>query len=809
MKKNATVHVIPSFHYDVAYVKTYNGYMPESLANIKVALELLEKHEDYTYNVEQVVLLREYWKKHPEDRIRMKRFATAGRLYCAPGMFTMPDSNTPSGENFIRNALLGRKWLLRNLGITPNCCWMADIFGHNPQTPQLAKTCGFKSYMFERGKAGSWNTVFNWKGIDGTMIAANWEVDTYYGVILGMAWEGSRPQEWIDKRIKEQVLEPHRAGSPSKDVLITPLGGDFLKPEEKHWRFVHEWNRRNKDYTLKFSSPEKYFDELKKSGVRLPVEENDLNPLFEGCFSSRIRIKQYNRRLEEMAASIEALESMIGVSHRSSEALWETVVFNAFHDIICGTLVRKAAEEALAKYQRAEKRGRNIIATLIASLVESGTEVENSAKKGANSTPKHLLFNSLPYPRKEIVKIPNGEKTPIFKEVELPAMGFSIVDHSTSGKIKMKKGVKIGSGGGSMENERVKAVFSPNGTIVSLYDKEFDQELAVADSGMNNPLRASDIGDLWTINGTINSSLLRTAPFHNPRPVSGTNITREGRLDGKCADADCYDWPEVEIIHDDPLQATIEFAYPALSLKTRVALRKGEKTLRIKTYFTPSESKYRLLAAFPTSIKNGKIRHSVPCGHIERPEGEYGVQGWIDYADKEKGLLLLNKGLPGNNVTDGTLLLSLFRAVSLEKFEKRPWYEEGIEHVFEYGIMPFSPKDKSYNPAREAALFNREIETEMVADTDISNALSMRKPLCELVGDGAELTCVRREKQGLLLRLWESRGKKSKIKCVLASKIKSCFKMNADGTKKTSINFNGNTIDLTLTPFEITTLIIE
>ena len=82
---------------------------------------------------------------------------------------------------------------------------------------------------------------------------------------------------------------------------------------------------------------------------------------------------------------------------------------------------------------------------------------------------------------------------------------------------------------------------------------------------------------------------------------------------------------------------------------------------------------------------------------MERPEGEYGVQGWIDYADKEKGLLLLNKGLPGNNITDGTLLLSLFRAVSLEKFEKTPWYEEGIEHLFEYGIMPFSPRDKSYN----------------------------------------------------------------------------------------------------------------
>ena len=250
MKNKATVHVIPSFHYDVAYVKTFREYLPESLANIKAALQLLDEHTDYTYNVEQVVLLREYWRKHPEDRTKIKQYAAAKRFYCAPGMYTMPDSNIPSGENFIRNALLGRNWLKKNLGITPNCCWMADIFGHNPQTPQLAKTCGFESYMFERGKAGSWNTTFNWKGIDGTMLAAHWEVDTYYGVILGMAWEGSRPQEWIDRRIVEQVLKPQQDGSPCKDVLMTPLGGDFLKPLKSSAVIQSDGGASGQDFSL-------------------------------------------------------------------------------------------------------------------------------------------------------------------------------------------------------------------------------------------------------------------------------------------------------------------------------------------------------------------------------------------------------------------------------------------------------------------------------------------------------------------------------------------------------------------------------
>jgi alpha-mannosidase len=771
--------------------------------------------------VEQVVLLREYWKKHPEDRVKIKQYAAAKRFYCAPGMYTMPDSNIPSGENFIRNALLGRNWLKKNLGITPNCCWMADIFGHNPQSPQLAKTCGFESYMFERGKAGSWNTTFNWKGIDGTMLAAHWEVDTYYGVVLGMAWEGSRPQEWIDRRIVEQVLGPQQEGSPCKDVLMTPLGGDFLKPLEKHWKFVHEWNRRSKDYHLKFSHPEDYFVELKKRGVSLPVEKNDLNPLCEGCFSSRIRIKQYNRRLEETAASLEVLESLNGSGHKGSEAVWEAVAFNAFHDIICGSLVRKAAEEALEKYRKTEEFAESKIKALMLSIVNTnrGSENPRSVKEGmhrdyydsignqtkASPIAGNLFFNSLPFPRKEIVQFSGDGKTHVFKEVKLLPLGFAFV--SSSDKNAVRNGVMISHSGKCLENEKIKTVFGQNGTIVSLYDKESEKELALADSGMNNPMMGADIGDPWTINGAINSSLLRTAPFHNPKLISGVKVCREGRVDTRCADADCYDWPKPEIIFADPLQATIQFSYPKMNLRTQITLRKGEKLLRIKTFFMPTGKKYRLQAAFPTTIKNGKIRHSVPCGHIERPEGEYGVQGWIDYADKEKGVLLLNKGLPGNNVTDGVMLLSLFRAVSMERNDKYPWYEEGIEHVFDYGIMPFSPADKTYNPTRAAALFNREVC--MFPVSGVSKELLNRSPLLELKGDGAELTCLRREKDGLLLRLWESRGENSKVKCILADTIRSCFKMDAAGIEKMSQEFHGNIIEMKLKPFEITTLFVK
>ncbi len=784
-----TVHVVPAFHYDVAYQKTFREYLPQCFDNLKSALELLDRHGDYTYCVEQVILLREYWNAFPEDRKKIRCFASQGRLFCAPGMFTMPDVNIPSGENFIRNALIGREWLQENLGITPDCCWMADIFGHHPQMPQLGKTCGFKSYMFERGKCGSWNTTFLWKGIDGTTLPAHWEIDTYFGLGMALAWQKSRPADWVENRAMQEIINPLKENSPMSDTLLTPLGGDFMKPTEEHVQFIRNWNKKHKELKLKFSTPEAYFSALQNRAAKLQIEKEDLNPLCEGCYSSRIRLKQYNRRLEESAATLEALESMAGSGHKDSEAVWEALAFNAFHDIICGSLVRKAGEEALEKYRRTEKFAENKIKAIMSSIVNTnrGSENPRSVKKGmhrdyydtignktkASPLAGNLFFNSLPYPRKEIIELSRT-----FAEVNLPPLGMAFVaDKEAAGK-SSKSGVKLCRARRTLENEKIKITFGINGTVVSLCDKENSHELAVAEKGMNNPLMTPDAGDLWMIDGNINSGLLRNGPFHNPMPLSsGGSLIREGRLNRRGADADCFNWPTMNVIHEHQLQATVEFSYPEIGFKTQVSLRKGEKLVRFRSIFMPKGKRYRLQSAFPTSIKNGKIRHSIPCGHIRRPEGEYAAQGWIDYADKEKGLLMVNKGLPGNNVTNGVMMLSLFRSISMDKAEKIPWYEEGIEHVFEYGIMPFSPADKTYNPAREAALFNRELYT--LPGYDVPEEFLKRSPMLEIEGDGAELTCLRRENGGLLLRLWESRGRHSKIKCIFPDTIKSCFKMNS------------------------------
>ncbi|MDD5676419.1 MAG: glycoside hydrolase family 38 C-terminal domain-containing protein [Kiritimatiellae bacterium] len=328
---------------------------------------------------------------------------------------------------------------------------------------------------------------------------------------------------------------------------------------------------------------------------------------------------------------------------------------------------------------------------------------------------------------------------------------------------------------------------------------------------MNNPKWQADYGDSWLVErGPVNGALLRTAPVHQTMPESGTRVTRKGSVGCKAVDADCLAWPEPHFIHQHPLQGTIEFRYPQIGLTTHVTLRADESLVRFRALFLPRGKKYRLRVAFPTTIRKGRIRHSVPCGHLERPEGEYAIQGWMDYADEEKGLLLLNRGLPGNNVTHGVMMLSLFRAVSLENHEQTSWYEEGIEHIFEYALMPFDPKNSAYNPARIAALYNRPVVGLPVRNVTIDGLRNhASEPLIELRGDGAELSCIQRQDNVLVVRLWESRGRASHIAFRFRKSLVSCIRTDAVGNRIGVERCAGRSVSLSLRPFEIVTLHIR
>ena len=55
-------------------------------------------------------------------------------------------------------------------------------------------------------------------------------------------------------------------------------------------------------------------DMVRKTGTRLKTISKDLNPLMEGCYSTRIQLKQMNRELENEVGTLEKLCVLNGSS---------------------------------------------------------------------------------------------------------------------------------------------------------------------------------------------------------------------------------------------------------------------------------------------------------------------------------------------------------------------------------------------------------------------------------------------------------------------------------------------------------------
>ena len=120
---------------------------------------------------------------------------------------------------------------------------------------------------------------------------------------------------------------------------------------------------------------------------------------------------------------------------------------------------------------------------------------------------------------------------------------------------------------------------------------------------------------------------------------------------------------------------------------------------------------------FPTSIDDGKSYHEIPFGAIERPVGiELPAQNWVDYGNGQRGVAVLNRGLPGNNVADGTMMLSLARSTRIQAYGYGGGYEPGMssdtgfelgkELTFDYALVPHAGDWREAGVYRDGLEFN-------------------------------------------------------------------------------------------------------
>ena len=292
---------IPHTHWEGAVFKTREEYLDIGLPNILRALRLLKAHPNYRFVLDQACYVKPFLERYPEEEAAFRKFVKEGRLAIVGGTDVMLDVNMPGGESFVRQVLYGKGYFRKKLGVDVTVGWQLDTFGHHAQMPQLLKLGGYKSFWFFRGVA-DWNTPseFLWEGIDGSRIPAFWLPHGY-----GMAYGSPNTLPGFTEFIKERFdsLAPFARGRGRVGLA----GGDVCEPEEHVPALVEQFNRQpNAPFELRLAVPAD-FEALVASRPDRPVVRGELNPIFQGIYSSRIELKQRTRELERLLTTAEKL----------------------------------------------------------------------------------------------------------------------------------------------------------------------------------------------------------------------------------------------------------------------------------------------------------------------------------------------------------------------------------------------------------------------------------------------------------------------------------------------------------------------
>ncbi|NCO39688.1 MAG: hypothetical protein COZ06_10895 [Armatimonadetes bacterium CG_4_10_14_3_um_filter_66_18] len=828
-----TFFFIPHTHWEGAVFKTREAYLDLGLPNILRALRLLKRHPGYRFTLDQACYVKPFLQRYPEEAAAFRQFVAEGRLAVVGGTDVMLDVNMPGGESFVRQVLYGKRYFRDALGVDVTVGWQLDTFGHHAQMPQLLKQAGYQSFWFFRGVA-DWDVPaeFLWEGLDGSRIPAFWLAQGY-AVTYGSPKTLPEFVEFFKQRF--ELLAPFARGAGRVGLA----GADVCEPEEHVAPLVEKFNSQpDAPFQVRLAVPAEY-EAFVAQRPDQPVVTGELNPVFQGTYSSRIELKQRTRELEGLLTTAEKL----GVLLRSCGAsvddgnlwrAWEPMLFNQAHDLMSGVMTDHVYEDTLSSFDFSRRLAVEEVEARLRSYADridtQGEGVSVVVFNPLGWTRTDLVFANVGFTDEGISGVqlldPDGKPVPVqlvqaerdsngallraevaFVARDVPALGHSLYRVlPTASPGGASNAAPTQQDAGVLENEHYRVAVDATGAITSLVVKSGQWD-ALRSPG-NVVAREEDHGDLWEPYHPLDGgSRLAMKEVHGvPQPGQAVFSNEQTGEPGCLTNGAVFS--EFAVSHPFGDKG---------SFSTRVRVCAGLRRVEVHTRLVNNDEFVRYRALFPTAVADGRGVHEIPFGAQERPLGiEFPAQNWVDYGDGERGIALLNRGLPGNNVADGTMLLSLCRSTRIVAYGFGGGYEPGMssdsglelgkELSFDYALVPHAGDWREAGICREGLAFNNPL----VAFTAASYAgvLPNRHGFLEVTHPSVVVSTLKAGDDGTaVLRVYEAAGKPTTaVGITFATPVTSAAEVDLMEEAGSPLEVAADTVQFDLRPFEIKTL---
>ena len=703
-------------HWDRAWYCTFQEYRIRLVRLVDRLIDILDAEPDFRVFMldGQMSVLEDYLEARPERAAILQAHCRSGRIQVGP-WFVLADEFLVSPEALIRNLRLGRK-MGEAYGGVMNIGYVPDGFGHIAQLPQILRGFGIDNAFFWRGMGADGDRLgaeFTWRAPDGSAVTTilmpwgyhnvtNLGYGIHWGDVSEMIFNMDLAQEKIERAINK--LTP----MANTDALLLMNGIDHAEPEPRIPKIIALANERLSGTTIHHGTLPDHLARVRAAGVALPEFQGEFrwgrySEILQGVYSTRIHLKQANHAgetlLERYAEPLTALAWLSGfpVPEGTSDLVdlaWHWLLLNHPHDDIYGSGIDEVHHEMAYRFSQSKQIGDALVRDSLRQIAQQtdytkqeGTPIIvynplgwprrevataqidfefDDPKAGdfhlvdsTGSVIPHQVVSDEPYFEMEVLKPSRKRRVIVHFPVAAPPFGFTTVYAQSGRGVAPSTDLRIFERG--VENSYLSLAIADDGGL-TVTDKATGH--AYADFG-----HFYDAGDEYTFCPLPGEIPLTT----KGRPAESVEIEQQG---------DC----------SVTFRIVRQLALPSGLNETRQQRSGHIVTMRFTTFVTVYANQpgvyvtttttnvvhdHKLTVNFPTGLHAAQahvdesfmiaerdLKLPDSTGWVEDPTALMHQRAFTDLSDGQRGLAILNRGLPSVEVyEDGTIALTLLRAV--------------------------------------------------------------------------------------------------------------------------------------------------
>ncbi|UBV44250.1 hypothetical protein LAJ19_13815 (plasmid) [Deinococcus taeanensis] len=345
--RRAVFHMIGNAHIDPVWLWTWQEGFQEIKATYRSALDRLRDHPDFIFTCSSAAHLAWIADNEPDMFEEIRAQVQGGRWALVGGWWVQPDCTLPSGEGFVRQGLYGQRFFQTQFGRTADTGYNPDSFGHAGTLPQILLKSGLTRYTFMRPgphEQALPSRLFWWQGPDGSRV-----------LTFRIPYEYCTWGQDLEAHVRKCTTE---LGGPLNELMcFYGVGNHGGGPTTENLASIARLTADPSLPELRLSDPSRYFTAVDSTAA--PIWTDELHHHAVGCYAAHSGVKRWNRAAElaliraEKLAALAAAVTGHPYPRLDLERAWKRVLFNHFHDILAGTSIESAYEDARNEYGEA------------------------------------------------------------------------------------------------------------------------------------------------------------------------------------------------------------------------------------------------------------------------------------------------------------------------------------------------------------------------------------------------------------------------------------------------------------------------